>query len=105
MPATDTARPAPSPPRVPSSVWWAVAAAYVLLIAQKPWALSTPQLWAEDGCVHLLDNEQLGLRAFLTPYRGYLHTLPRLIAWLASHTVDVAHWPGFYNSAALLVTL
>lgn len=84
---------------------WAVAlAAIALLIAHKPWALTNPQLWAEDGCVHLLDNEQLGLRAFLTPYRGYLHTLPRLIAWLASHTVDIAHWPAFYNGTSLLVT-
>ena len=78
--------------------------AIALLVAHKPWALTSPQLWAEDGCVHLLENEQLGLRALLTPYRGYLHTLPRLIAWLASHTVDIAYWPAFYNGAALLVT-
>lgn len=86
------------------TAWGVALVAIALLIAHKPWALTKPQLWAEDGCVHLLDNEQLGLRAFLTPYRGYLHTLPRLIAWLASHTVDIAYWPAFYSSAALLVT-
>ncbi len=99
---------APSPtarPRTTPETWWAVIAAYLLLIAHKPWALTTPQLWAEDGPVHLLDNEMLGWRALLTPHRGYLHTLPRMIAWLASHTVDIVHWPGFYNGAALLVTL
>ena len=84
---------------------WAVALAGIaLLIAHKPWALTTPQLWAEDGVVHLFENEQLGAQALLAPHRGYLHTLPRLVAWLASHTVDVAHWPAFYNGAALLVT-
>lgn len=80
-------------------------AAIALLIAHKPWALTTPQLWAEDGVVHLLENEQFGAGALLTPHRGYLHTLPRLVAWLAGHTVDVAHWPAFYNGAALLVTV
>jgi len=86
-------------------IWWTVAAAYVLLVAHKPWALSTPQLWAEDGSVHLVDNDAFGARAFFLPYRGYLHLLPRLIAWLASHTVDVAHWPLFYNGAALFVAV
>lgn len=84
--------------------WGVALAGIALLIARKPWALTTPQLWAEDGVVHLLENEQLGLQALLTPHRGYLHTLPRIVAWLASHTLDVAHWPAFYNGAALLVT-
>jgi len=84
--------------------WGVALAGIALLIARKPWALTTPQLWAEDGVVHLLENEQPGLQALLTPHRGYLHTLPRIVAWLASHTLDVAHWPAFYNGAALLVT-
>lgn len=89
----------------PRHTWWAVAAAYLLLIAHKPWALTAPQLWAEDGSVHLADNDRFGAGAFLLPYRGYLHLLPRLIAWLASRTTDVAHWPAFYNGAALLVAV
>ena len=35
--------------------WWAVAVAAVLLFVRKPWALITPQLWAEDGPIHLAD--------------------------------------------------
>ena len=89
----------------PRFVWGAVAAAYVLLVAHKSWALTTPQLYAEDGSVHLVHNDLLGARALLEPYRGYLHLLPRLIAWLASHTTDVAHWPAFYNTAAALVAV
>ena len=85
-------------------VWGAVIVAVLILVVRKSWALFTPQLWAEDGTIHLNDNDQLGLRAFFTPYRGYLHLLPRLIAWIASHTADVACWPAIYNGATLLIT-
>lgn len=46
-------------------------------------ALAHPQLWAEDG-VFLLDAIQEGLRVLFAPYAGYLHLLPRLIAWAAT---------------------
>jgi hypothetical protein len=85
--------------------WWAVAGASILLVVHKPWALTTPQLWAEDGTIHLAQNDAWGARAFFIPYRGYLHLLPRLIAWVASHIADVAYWPAIYNSAALLVAV
>lgn len=100
MSATDRSTPPP-----PWQMWTAVAAAAVLLVARKPWALTTPQLWAEDGSVFLSQNSQLGARAIVTPFQGYLHLLPRVIAWTASRLVDVAAWPLFYNAAALLVTL
>ncbi len=80
-------------------------AAGVLVAVEKPWALLHPQLWAEDSTVHLLENETMGAAAIFHPYRGYLHFLPRVIAWLASHTVDVASWPTFYNFAALAVAV
>ncbi|HNC23230.1 MAG TPA: hypothetical protein PLU52_03420 [Opitutaceae bacterium] len=102
--------PSPSSSTVPSAgsrrlEWAAVAGATLLVVAMKPWALSHPQLWAEDGSVHLLDNEAHGLGALLLPYRGYLHTLPRLLAWLAGATTDVAQWPLFYTLAALGVAV
>ncbi len=93
----------PAEPRSARTAWAAAAAAAVLVVLTKPWAVTQPQLWAEDGSVHLLDNETYGVGALLHPYRGYLHTWPRLIAWLAGRTTDVAHWPLFYSLAALLV--
>jgi hypothetical protein len=84
---------------------WAVVAAGLLLVARKPWALTHPQLWAEDGSVFLLQHDALGARALLTPYEGYLHFLPRVIAWLTSLVADVAAWPLLYNGGALLVTV
>ncbi|PHX73393.1 MAG: hypothetical protein CK548_01325 [Opitutia bacterium] len=36
---------------------------------------------------------------------GYLHTLPRLIAWLAAHLTDPAWWPAVYNGSAFALTV
>ena len=85
--------------------WCSVVVAGILIVVEKPWALAHAQLWAEDGSVHLVDNEAFGAGAFFLPYRGYLHLLPRMIAWLASRTTDVAYWPTFYNTAAYVVVL
>ena len=105
MNATDAAPPDSSASRPSFPRWWALAGAYLLLIAHKPWALTTPQLWAEDGSIFLAQNDQLGARAIVTPFQGYLHLLPRLVAWAASRLTDAAAWPRCYNLAALLITL
>jgi len=77
----------------------------VLLALRKPWALHTPQLWAEDGSIFLAQNDLVGVRAWLEPYMGYLHTLPRLIAWVASHIADPRWWPALYNGTAFAISL
>ncbi len=105
MTATADASPPARASRTLPPVWWAIVAAYFLLIAHKPWALTTPQLWAEDGSVHLVDNDKHGAGALFLPYRGYLHLLPRVIAWGVSRVSDVAQWPLLYNSAALFVAV
>jgi len=89
-------------PSTSRRLWGWVIACAVLLALRKPWALHTPQFWAEDGSIFMVQDEQMGLRAFLQPYNGYLHLLPRLIAWCASHTADVAWWPAIYNGFAYL---
>ena len=84
---------------------WLVVACAVLLSLRKPWALHTPQLWAEDGSIFLTQDEQMGVRAWWEPYNGYLHLLPRWIAWIASHTADPAWWPAIYNGLAYVITV
>ncbi len=84
---------------------WLVLGCAVLLALRKPWALHTPQLWAEDGTIFLTQDEQMGLRAWWEPYNGYLHLLPRLIAWIASRTADVAWWPAIYNGLAYAINV
>ncbi len=93
--------------------WWAhprltlgvLAVLAFVLFLRKPDALHTPQLWAEDGSVFLNDQDQFGLRALLAPYMGYLHALPRLIAWLSAQLFDPAWWPACYNASAFAIWL
>lgn len=85
--------------------WLLVLVGAALLVLRKPWALHTPQLWAEDGSIFLTQDEQMGVHAWLEPYNGYLHLLPRLIAWTASHTADPAWWPAIYNGLAFALTV
>jgi hypothetical protein len=82
-----------------------VAVSAVLLALRKPWALTTPQLWAEDGSIFLTQDDLMGVRAWWEPYNGYLHLLPRLIAWLASHTADVAWWPAIYSWLSFAISV
>ena len=90
------------PPRL---AWWMLIPLAALLALRKPDALLTPQFWAEDGSVFLIENDQLGLAAFLTPYMGYLHTIPRLVAWLSARLLDPAWWPACYNTLAFTTWL
>lgn len=87
----------------PAATHVAVLLALVLLILHKPWALHTPQLWAEDGSVFLNNSEQYGIGAFWRSYQGYLHLIPRLIVATA-RIADVAYWPAIYNAGALAIT-
>jgi hypothetical protein len=79
---------------------WTLLAFGLLLACRHPSALHTPQLWAEDGSIFLTYNDLYGLGAFTMPYAGYLHAIPRLIAWIPPHFLDVRWWPAFYNWAA-----
>ncbi|MCX6952051.1 MAG: hypothetical protein NTV51_07775 [Verrucomicrobia bacterium] len=85
--------------------WWIVVFAAVAFALRKPWALHTPQLYAEDACIFLVQQEQFGFRAVLEPYMGYLHTLPRLIAWFAAATADPAWWPAVYSGSSFAITI
>ena len=87
------------------SPWSLVLVSALLLALRKPWALHTPQFWAEDGEIFMTQDDLMGLRAWWTPYNGYLHLLPRMIAWSASHVADVAAWPAIYNGLAFALNV
>ena len=87
------------------SPWSLVLVCTVLLFLRKPWALHTPQFWAEDGEIFMKQDDSWGTRAILVPYNGYLHLIPRLIAWIASRTADVAWWPAIYNGLAFAISV
>lgn len=63
----------------------AYAAATSVSLAAANWQkLSAPYLVAEDGSVFVEGNLAHGIGALMVPYAGYLHVLPRSIAWLGS---------------------
>src|SRR5690349_19367260 len=84
---------------------WLVLVCGGLFALRARWAPHTPRVWAEDGSIFLTQDDQMGLRAWWEPYNGYLHLLPRLIAWIASHTADVAWWPAIYNGLAYAISV
>jgi hypothetical protein len=103
------AAPAPVPARaglarlLPGRVLWTAACALVLAVRFHD-LLARPRLWAEDGQVFFHDAESRGVAALFTPYAGYLHALPRLVALAGAH-VPAAWIPGLYVGLAFAVTL
>ncbi len=76
-----------------------------VLLFRRPEQLLRPQFWAEDGIIYFWQAWRWGGgRALLEPYAGYLHLIPRLLAWLAD-ALPVLWRPAIYNWGALGVTL
>ncbi len=73
-----------------------------VLFARRPDAFLVPQFWAEDF-TFLLAAEKPGLGALLEPQAGYLHTIPRIVAWTAS-PADPFLQPGIFLLGWLLTT-
>jgi len=78
------------------------ALALVLLFLKSPDALLAPQFWAEDGPVFFAAQFGHDWPRLSTPYAGYLHTVTRLVAWIAAW-FDLSHAPLIYNALALLI--
>lgn len=51
---------------------------------RAPDLLTSPQLWAEDGGIFFRDQYRNPTPQLFSPYWGYLHFVPRLIAWFSS---------------------
>jgi hypothetical protein len=76
----------------------------VILFCRKPDAFLNPQFWAEDGPIFFMGYIEYGFKSIITPYGGYLHLVPRLIAGVAS-LVPFSMTPTIYNYSALAVML
>jgi hypothetical protein len=55
----------------------------VIIISRRPGVLFDAQLWSEDGFIFLDDAIWHGWQSFVIPYAGYIHLLPRTIAYLS----------------------
>ena len=78
---------------------WLFAACLAGLAWRAPDALANPQFWAEDGAVFFVQERASGIAALWRPYAGYLHLLPRLVAWAAT-AFPLAVAPVVYVFAA-----
>ena len=91
----------------PRAIVWATAAATLLIAAyRRPDALVRPQFFVEDGTVFFAQDYTLGVHALYKPYAGYLHLVPRLVAWMSS-VCPLEYRPTAYvwSCAAVLVGL
>lgn len=83
----------------------AVAAiAALIAFARMPDRFLHGFLWAEDGRIFLVQGHYLGLLSIVTPYAGYLHVIPRVIALALSSIALIgdAPLPFAWVSAAIL---
>ena len=80
----------------------AFIAVFVLLLYKSPDALTHPQFWAEDGTIFF--QQQFGHLAppIFASYNGYLHVIPRLVAWVAE-AFRYKDAPFIYNLSAITI--
>lgn len=62
----------------------------LLLYVRMPERLTDGFLWAEDGPIFIKDATEKGITSLWIPYAGYLHLLPRLIAFIQVHLVGLS---------------
>lgn len=79
---------------------WLAAAA--LLLVKSPDALSHAQFWAEDGAVFFAEQFGNDRPRWFTPYAGYLHFIPRLVAWIGN-LFPIERQPLIYNATAIAI--
>jgi hypothetical protein len=89
--------------RPPGPVPWTALAGVLLFLRYPDWFLR-PRLWAEDLPVFFIGARCDGASAILDPYAGYVHLIPRLVAWLGSW-LDPSRIPAFYLYSSLAVML
>ncbi len=78
-----------------------IAIGLLVLFVRRPHAFLRPEFWAEDF-IFLFVAEKFGLASFIMPQAGYLHLIPRLIAWMASN-LDPLLQPGIFLLGWLIV--
>ncbi|MBM9590441.1 hypothetical protein JWG41_08300 [Leptospira sp. 201903075] len=76
---------------------------FILLYLHRPDSLNHPQLWAEDGTIFLRDEWVIGFPSTIFKlYSGYIHFVPRLIAFI-SDLFPYELIPFVFNASAILL--
>jgi hypothetical protein len=75
---------------------------FAAAVSRRPSTLLQPQFWAEDGALFYQQPRGTGfLPTLVSPYGGYLHTLPRLTAGI-SLLLPLSYGPLLFNLVALV---
>lgn len=74
-----------------------------LLVWRGQDRLLHPELWAEGSRPFVSDALNLGWISLLEPHHGYYHTVPRLVALLATSLAPVTHIPTFTMTTCFLI--
>ncbi|GAA4463978.1 hypothetical protein GCM10023093_13450 [Nemorincola caseinilytica] len=78
--------------------FWVILLIFLGLFFRRHDGFLHAQIYAEDGPIFLAQYMEKGWASLITPYAGYLHTIPRLIALLwGTLGVDLEVLPTFYN--------
>jgi len=75
----------------------------LILFLRRPDAFLNPQFWAEDGVIFFKECYYYSFSSAYTPYAGYLHFIPRIIALISNKLIGVRLSPFFYNTCALII--
>lgn len=76
---------------------------FILLYLHRPDSLNNPQLWAEDGTIFLRDEWVIGFPdTIFILYSGYIHLVPRFIAFI-SDLFPYEFIPFVFNFSAILL--
>lgn len=76
----------------------------VILFFRAPYEFISPQLWGEDGPIFLSQARSEGFASLTTPYVGYLHTMPRMLA-LVTNLFPLEYVPRIYFVFSFLAVL
>lgn len=91
----------PHPSNLSPKHWFVLFGLCVFaLVLKSPDAYANPQFWAEDAVIFFRQQWNHDWPQVATPYAGYSHFVPRLIAWLASF-FPIESAPRLYSMAAL----
>lgn len=77
----------------------------IVLLIRRTDSFVNPQFWAEDAAVFFLQQYENGLSAITQPYAGYLHLIPRLIAFFSETFFSYSAAPSVYNFSSFAITL
>lgn len=81
----------------------ALVGVLAIFYARLAFRMTDGFLWGEDLGVFIGEVYQIGAQSFWTPYAGYLHALPRIVAYTLAKLTSIRTTPYTYVYACVLI--